>query len=79
MKKMGRNAQAMGFAVYLDQLDRLMDQPEEYDVDLLIVYGGEVNWPDVIAAAKKAREEGRSVRVQREGETAIRSRQTLRM
>lgn len=79
MKKMGRNAQAMGFAVYLDQMDRLMDEPEEYDVDLLITYGDEAVWPDVIAEAKKAGTEGQSVRVQREGETTIRSRRTIRM
>jgi len=78
MKKMGRNAQAMGFAVYLDQLDLLMDEPEVYDVDLLITYGDETKWPDVIAAAQQAGANGESVRVQRAGETVIRGRRTVR-
>jgi len=77
MKKMGRQAQAMGFAVYLDQLDRLMDEQSVYDVDLLITYGREASWTSVIAAAQQAIAGGETVRVQPQGETALRSRRTI--
>jgi len=79
MKKMGRRAQAMGFAVYLDQLDRLMDEQSAYDVDLLITYGRDAAWENVIAAAQKAMADGETVRVQPEGETVLRSRRIVRM
>jgi len=79
MKKMGRQAQAMGFAVYLDQLDRLMDEETAYDVDLLITYGSGAALAGVIAAAQKAMADGETVRVQPEGETALRSRRIIRM
>lgn len=79
MKKMGRCTQAMGFAVYLDALDRLMDERAAYDVDLLITYGAESDAFAVIRAAQAARAAGETVRVQREGETALRSRKTVCM
>jgi len=79
MKKMGRRAQAMGFAVYLDQLDRLIDEQSAYDVDLLITYGKDAAWENVIAAAQKSMAGGETVRVQPEGETALRSRRTIRL
>ena len=79
MKKMGRQVQALGFAVYLDQLDRLMDEQDAYDVDLLITYGKDAQWESIIAAVQKAQAEGETVRVQPEGETALRSRRMIRM
>lgn len=79
MKKMGRSAQAMGFAVYLDQMDRLIDERPAYDVDLLITYSAESDCTQVAAAAQEAAQSGETVRVQREGETAVRSRRTIRM
>lgn len=79
MKKMGRRAQAMGFAVYLDQLDRLEGEAPQSDVDLLITYGKDTPWETVIAAAQKAVADGETVRVQPEGETALRSGRVVRM
>lgn len=38
MKKLGRNAGAMGFAVYTDLLQRLEQAEDAYDVDLLLLY-----------------------------------------
>lgn len=39
MKRMKRRSGAVGFAVYVDRLERLFDNPDEYDVDVLLVYG----------------------------------------
>ena len=38
MQKMGRNAKAIGFAVYLDLLERFGAQNAEYDVDVALLY-----------------------------------------
>ena len=77
MRRMGRSSQAMGFAVYLDQLDRLLERRPETDVDVLITYTDETPVGAILAAAQNARAGGESVRVQRAGETAVRSRRTL--
>ena len=49
MKKLGRKSHAIGFAVYLDLLERLEDT-EEYDVDTVLLYD-DTDTPEQIAAA----------------------------
>ena len=77
MRRMGRRNQAMGFAVYLDQLDRLLGQKRAYDVDVLIAYGEDAAPDAVLRQAQLAAEKGLSVRVQRAGETTIRAREVI--
>lgn len=77
MQKMGRSAQAMGFAVYLDQLERMMDTRGGYDVDALIVYDGSTPPQAIIKTAAKMTADGKRVRVQRAGDTAVRSRERI--
>jgi len=77
MQKMGRSAQAMGFAVYLDQLERLMDTRGGYDVDVLIVYDDSTPPQAIIKTAAKMTADGKRVRVQRAGDTAVRSREMI--
>ena len=69
----------MGFAVYLDQLDRLEEEAPQSDVDLLITYGNNTPIESVIAMAQKAMTDGETVRVQPDGETALRSSRVIRM
>ncbi|MBR3593094.1 MAG: ATP phosphoribosyltransferase regulatory subunit [Clostridia bacterium] len=38
MKRLGRNFDAVGFAVYHDTLDRLYDEQSEFDADALLLY-----------------------------------------
>ncbi len=38
MQKMGRSGKAIGFAVYLDLLERFGDRPHAYDVDTVLLY-----------------------------------------
>ena len=38
MKKMGRSSGAIGFAVYLDMLERFDEHENEYDTDILLLY-----------------------------------------
>lgn len=79
MRRMNRSGQAIGFAVYLDQLSRLMDAREAYDVDVLITYDHAADPVAVAAAAQAVMAGGESVRVQRAGDTAIRSRRTINL
>ena len=44
LRRMGKTGQAIGFAVYLDQLE-LLDGGSEYDVDILLLYGPEAEDP----------------------------------
>ncbi len=39
MRKMGRKAGAIGFAVYLDLLERLIERRGDFDVDTVLLYG----------------------------------------
>lgn len=38
MRRMGRSSRAVGFAVYLDTIERFIRLPEKYDVDTVILY-----------------------------------------
>ncbi|MBR6584778.1 MAG: hypothetical protein IKK69_03710, partial [Firmicutes bacterium] len=75
MKKMGRKARAVGFAVYLDALKRLGGDDREYDVDIILLAG------DDIAAAIRAAEtlsfDNTSVRICSEIPQDITYRQVL--
>ena len=63
MEKMGKNARAIGFAVYLDQLERLAEEPP-YDVDTLLVCSGDTDPCVVLKRAEALIAEGKSVVVQ---------------
>ena len=45
MRKMGHKSSAIGFAVYLDMLERFGETETEYDVDIMIIYkdGADMN------------------------------------
>ena len=51
MTHMGKSARAIGFAVYLDQLERL-EENEDYDVDTLLLCGDAAP-AEILAAAEK--------------------------
>ena len=54
-----------------------MDTRCGYDVDTLIVYDSHTPQKRIIEAAAKATADGMRVRVQRVGETAVRSREMI--
>lgn len=65
VKRLGKQAGAIGFAVYLDLLTQLPAAHRPLDADVLLLYGG----ASPAAAARKAREmrdQGLRVRVQKE-------------
>jgi ATP phosphoribosyltransferase regulatory subunit len=62
MKKMKKNAGAIGFAVYLDSLERLNLETPEYDVDIVLIIGE--NSPETaIKKAEELSEDGKRVLV----------------
>ncbi len=63
MKKMGRSDRAMGFAVYLDQLEYLAQPQNDYDVDIVILYGAP-SAANAAAQAASLRAAGKTVLVQ---------------
>ncbi len=63
MKKMGRRSGAIGFAVYLDMLERFKLSSNEYDIDSLILYGDNTNLQKLNCYADSLIEKGKTVLV----------------
>ena len=61
LRKLGRKSGAIGFAVYLDQLER-MEGAEEFDVDTLLLYEDGADTAALLKRAEELSKEG-SVRV----------------
>lgn len=58
LQKMGRKSGAIGFAVYLDLLERLEKSEEDYDVDTLLLHNGTADPAALVAAADALAKEG---------------------
>ena len=65
MQKMKRKSAAIGFAVYMDLLERLENDETQYDVDTVLVYDSSASIADVSAAAKALTDSGKTVAVYR--------------
>ncbi|MGN0980389.1 MAG: ATP phosphoribosyltransferase regulatory subunit [Candidatus Avoscillospira sp.] len=63
MRKMGKNAGGIGFAVYLDQLERLDGGRKPYDVDTVLTYESGCDISLLLHEADQLRQEGRQVLV----------------
>ncbi len=63
MSKMGKPARAIGFAVYLDLLERLKANTD-YDVDVLLIYDKKTDPADVSRRVAELVNEGKSVSAQ---------------
>ncbi|MGN1081087.1 MAG: ATP phosphoribosyltransferase regulatory subunit [Acutalibacteraceae bacterium] len=79
MAKMGKSSGAIGFAVYLDQLEMLANLDSPYDFDTLIVYDGKTDPKLIAQTASKFVGFGKSVRVQRGTETSLKYRDIVRL
>ena len=65
MEYLGKKANAIGFAVYLNEINRIMSSRKEYDVDAVIVYGSE-NVEDVAKAVRSLQKDGLTVRAEKQ-------------
>lgn len=61
MERLGRHSRAVGFAVYLDMLERLGDAQSDVDVDVMLVYGDSTDVAGIGAAVERLGAEGKSV------------------
>lgn len=61
----GKEARAIGFAIYLDELLKGRVEPSEYDVDAVLMYGDENDPVSVIRSVKTLQKTGISVRAEK--------------
>lgn len=79
MKRMGKNAGAVGFAVYLDHFERYGHTAREYDVDILLCKDADAPAASVIAAVESLSAGGETVLVQSAPNDSIRYRKLMRI
>jgi len=79
MKKMNRNSEAVGFAIYLDRLDELYRDRESFDVDCLLLYDESCSAPDVAERVEGLIKQGLSVSAQKEVPPKLRYKETVDM
>ena len=77
LRRMGKTGGAIGFAVYLDQLERLGDDSSQWDVDTLLLYGPGDDPAAVLEQAEALIAQGESVRVERSVPEGLRCRRIL--
>ena len=58
MQRMGKNARAIGFAVYLDQLEQIGQPEAGYDFDVLILYGEKTDPAEVEKTVRRYTSKG---------------------
>lgn len=78
LRRMGKAGGAIGFAVYLDQLERLFPASDCFDGDTLLLYGPEDDPAAVAARAEELSRAGGTVRVERLAPEALRFRRVVR-
>ena len=74
MRKMNRKSSAIGFAVYMDLLERLEQEEDAYDVDTVLLYADEPI-ARISAAAKAIADNGKTVAVYRQIPDGLRCRE----
>ena len=78
MERLGKHSGAIGFAVYLDQLERLGNATVR-DVDALLLYDEDEDPKQVLQAVKLLRSNGKTVRAQRGQGDALACGQVLQL
>ncbi len=77
MRKMGRSADAIGFALYLDLLERLDRRVKKYDVDTILLYDGTADAAALLRTVNMLSENGNGVLMQRTVPMGMRYRRLL--
>ena len=78
LRKMNKSSKAVGFAIYLDLLQRILSQSPTYDVEIILLYENERNLADVMKIASELRLSA-SVLVSREIPKNITSKKIMRI
>ena len=79
MKKMRKNSKAIGFALYLDLLERLEENNEEFDFDAVILYDDNCALIDVNEAVANLTSQGKSVIALKEINSKLKYKQLLKI
>ena len=77
--RMGKHGEAIGFAVYLDQLERLAAAKPAYQTEALVLYDDATDPLEIVRATEALRARGMSFRVQREEEPCPTCREIVRL
>lgn len=77
MEKMGKDAGGIGFAVYLDQLERLDSRQKEFDVDTVILYSEQGDILQLSKLVEERSKNGTSVLLLRALPEGLRCKQVL--
>ena len=65
MNKMGKKSAAIGFAVYLDFLERYMEETKEYDTDILLLYSSNDDISSVLNTVSSLTAQGNRVQAEK--------------
>lgn len=79
MSKMGKKSKAIGFAVYLDMLERFEQTENEYDVDVLLLYGENDSIDDLNNTISMLSENGKRIMAQRSVPEDLKYKQLLKI
>lgn len=79
MAKMGKKSKAIGFAVYLDLLERLNESEESYDVDTVLLYDENTDEEQLVKSVRMLIENGKSVLSLKSAPASIKYKQLLKM
>ncbi|MBQ8817824.1 MAG: ATP phosphoribosyltransferase regulatory subunit [Clostridia bacterium] len=77
--KMGKKCGAIGFAVYLDALERFGKEQIEYDTDVLLIYDTDTESKSIIDTVKLLSDSGKTVKTARRADEFVRYRQLLKI
>lgn len=77
VRRMGKDAGAIGFALYLDLLKQLPGRENAYDADVLVSYRPQTPAEAVMTEARRLRAQGLTVKVQPEFDCRGRYRRTV--
>ena len=79
MQKVGKNCGAIGFAVYLDMLERLCANENEYDIDTVILYDEGCDLAALNNAVSMLTANGKTVMAQKAVPEKIKYKQLLKL
>ena len=79
MNRLDKQMGAIGFAVYLDRLERFEWVEKQYDVDVVLVYDDEVSIETILTAQAELTKDGVSVLTTKTPDASIRYRKLLKI
>ncbi len=79
MEKLGKRCEAIGFAVYINELARCDNEDDGFDVDVLLLYDPGADTAKLAGAVKMLTANGQRVRVQTAKSETLRAKQLLHL